>query len=105
MHAAVEAFEENCDALIVELLSLPSTGNTIIRTAGIGYTPRVDEVFEPYLDEVNRHVAKTAANNDIPYAQPHLGGEYLSPDGVHPNDDGYEVIADQLRELGYSPLD
>ncbi len=105
LHAAVEAFEENWDAVIVELLSLRSTGNTIIRTAGIGYTPRVDNVFEPYLDEVNRHVATTAANNDIPYAQPHLGGEYLSPDGVHPNDDGYEVIADQLRELGYSPLD
>ena len=105
LHAAVEAFEENWDAVIVELLSLRSTGNTIIRTAGIGYTPRVDEVFEPYLDEVNRHVATTTANNDIPYTQPYLGGEHLSPDGFHPNDSGYEVIADQLRELGYGPLD
>ena len=104
LRKAVETFEENWDAVIAELLSLRSTGDTIVRTAGIGYTPRVDEVFEPYLDEVNRHIATSAANKNIPYAQSHLGKEYLSPDGLHPNDNGYEVIADQLRELGYSPL-
>jgi lysophospholipase L1-like esterase len=105
LHTAVETFEENWDAVIAEVLSLRSTDDTIIRTAGIGYTPRVDEVFKPYVEEVNRHVATTAANNNIPYTQPYLGKEYLSPDGVHPNENGYEVIADQLRELGYSPLD
>jgi lysophospholipase L1-like esterase len=104
LRTAVETFEENWDAVIAELLSLRSTGDTIIRTAGIGYTPRVDEAFEPYVEEVNSHVATTAANNDVPYAQPYLGEEYISPDGVHPNDNGYEVIADQLRKLGYSPL-
>jgi len=104
LRKAVETFEENWDAVIAELLSLRSTGDTIIRTAGIGYTPHVDEVFQPYVEEVNRHVATTAANNGIPYAQPYLGKEYISPDGVHPNDNGYEVIADQLRKLGYSPL-
>ncbi len=104
LHTAVETFEENWDAVIAELFSLRSTGNTIIRTAGIGYTPRVDEAFEPYLEKVNHHVATTAANNNIPYAQPYLGKEYLSPDGVHPNDNGYAIIADQLRELGYKPL-
>src|SRR5215216_1261577 len=104
LRASVETFEENWDALIAELLSLRSSGDTIIRTAGIGYTSRVDEVFQPYVVEVNRHVVTTAANNDIPYAQPYLGKEYISPDGVHPNDNGYEVIADQLRKLGYSPL-
>jgi lysophospholipase L1-like esterase len=57
------------------------------------------------VEEVNHHVATTAAKNNIPYAQQSLGKEYLSPDGVHLNDSGYEVIADQLRNLGYSPLD
>jgi lysophospholipase L1-like esterase len=104
LRTAVETFEENWDAVIAELLSLRSTGNTMIRTAGIGYTPRVDEVFKPYVEEANRHVATTAANNDIPYAQPYLSKQYISPDGVHPNDNGYEVIAGQLRKLGYSPL-
>ena len=104
LRAAVEAFEENWSAIIAELLSLRSTEDTIIRTAGLGYIPRVGETFEPYIREVNRHIATTAADHDIPYAQPHLQREDMSPDGVHPNDHGYEVIADRLRELGYGPL-
>ncbi len=104
LRAAVEAFKENWDALIAELLSLRSTEDAVIRTAGIGYTPRVEEIFEPYVDEVNRHIATTAANHDIPYAQPYLDEEYMSSDGVHPDDHGYEVIADRLRDLGYGPL-
>ncbi len=55
------------------------------------------------MDEVNRHIGTTAANHDIPYAQPYLDEEDMSSDGVHPNDHGYEVIADRLRELGYGP--
>jgi len=104
LRAAVEAFKENWDATIVELLSLRSTEDAVVRTAGIGYTPRVDRILEPYVDEVNRHIATTTADHDIPYAQPYLDEEYLSSDGVHPNDDGYEAIAARLRELGYSPL-
>src|SRR5918995_4908575 len=73
LRAAVETFKENWDAIIAELISLRSTENAIIRTAGIGYTPRVDKIFEPYVDEVNHHIATTAANHDIPYAQPRLG--------------------------------
>ena len=104
LRAAVESFKGNWDAVIAELLSLRSTEDAVIRTAGIGYTPRVDKIFEPYVEKVNRHIAATASNHDIPYAQPYLDEEYMSPDGVHPNDRGYEVIADQLRELGYGPL-
>ena len=104
LRAAVEAFEENWSAIIAELLSLRSTEDAIVRTAGIGYTPRVGETFEPYIREVNRYIATTAADHDIPYAQPYLRREDMSPDGVHPNDRGYEVIADRLRELGYGPL-
>jgi lysophospholipase L1-like esterase len=104
LRAAVEAFKEKWDAIVAEILSLRSTEDAIIRTAGIGYTPRVEEIFEPFVDEVNRHIATTAANHDIPYGQPYLGKEYMSPDGVHPDDQGYEVIADRLQELGYYPL-
>jgi hypothetical protein len=28
----------------------------------------------------------------------------ISQDRVHPNDEGYEVIAGRLRELGYNPF-
>jgi lysophospholipase L1-like esterase len=34
----------------------------------------------------------------------HLEKGYIGQDGVHPTDEGYEVIAERLRELGYSPF-
>jgi lysophospholipase L1-like esterase len=93
----------------------------MVRVAGLGYTPYLDtgevpdsrrgdaelndsQIFEPYLDEVNRHIATTASSNGIPYAEVHLDKGYIGPDGVHPTDEGYEVIAERLRELGYHPL-
>jgi lysophospholipase L1-like esterase len=104
LRAAVEEVKETWDAIIEEILSLRSTEETIIRTAGLGYTPCVDGVFEPYLSEVNRHIGASAARSGIPYIEVHLGEEGMSPDSVHPNDEGYRVIAGRLRELGYEPL-
>jgi lysophospholipase L1-like esterase len=122
LREAVETTEGNWNAIIAELLSLRSTNDTIIRAAGLGYTPYLlsaeeapdggpsdgalndFQLFEPYLDEVNHHIATTASDNDIPLAEVHLDQGYISQDGVHPNDEGYEVIAGRLRELGYSPL-
>jgi lysophospholipase L1-like esterase len=104
LRAAVAELEENRDAIVAEILGLRSTRNTVIRTAGLGYTPRVAAIFEPYVARVDRHIAAASAEYHIPYAQPHLHDRHMSPDGVHPNDDGHEVIADGLRELGYEPL-
>jgi len=104
LRAAVETVEKNWDAIIEEISGLRSTDEAIIRTAGLGYTPRVDGVFEPYLFEVNRHIAASAADNGIPYVEVRPGGDGMSPDGVHPNDEGYRAIAGRLRELGYEPL-
>lgn len=121
LRAAVQTVKGNWNAIIAELLSLRSTSDTIIRVAGLGYTPYLDtgeapdsrsgdggledsQVFKSYLDEVNGHIATTASDNDIPLAEVHLDKGYISQDGVHPNDEGYEVIAERLRELGYSPL-
>jgi lysophospholipase L1-like esterase len=102
--AAVEMFKENWNAIIAELSRLRATEDIIIRTAGLGYTPHVDSIFEPYVDEVNRHIAATATSHDVPFAQLYLNAGYMSSDGVHPNDDGYKVVADRLRALGYGPL-
>lgn len=113
LRAAAETVKGNWNAIIAELLSLRSTSDTIIRAAGLGYTPYSRpsdgeledlQVFKPYLDEVNRHIATTASDNGIPYVEVYLDQGYISPDGVHPNDEGYEVIAERLRELGYSPF-
>lgn len=120
LREVVETVEGNWNAIIAELLSLRSTNDTIIRTAGLGYTPYLDsegaadggssgelndyQVFKPYLDEVNRRLATTASDNGIPYAEVRLDRGYINQDGVHPNDEGYEVIAGRLRELGYNPF-
>ena len=70
LRADVDQVEENWDSIIEEILRLRSTQETIIWTAGLGYTPRVDGVFEPYLDEVNRYIASSAAGNSIPTPRP-----------------------------------
>jgi lysophospholipase L1-like esterase len=100
----VEKLEENWDAIVAEILSLRSPEDTVIRTAGIGYTPHAARIFEPYVAQVNRHIAATSATHSIPYAQLSLDEGHMSSDRVHPNDAGYEIIADRLRELGYGPL-
>lgn len=104
LRAAVETVEWNWEAITEEILSLRSTRDAIIRTAGLGYTPNVDVVYGPYLAEVNRHIAASTVANGIPDVEVRLGDEYISQDGVHPNDEGYGLIADRLRELGYEPL-
>lgn len=121
LREVVETVEGNWNAIIAELLSLRSTNDTIIRTVGLGYTPYLEteesadgdssggldnlRVFQPYINEVNRYIATTASDNDIPYAEMRLDRGYISQDGVHPNDEGYEVIAGRLRDLGYGHLE
>lgn len=123
LRTAVNTFKGNWDAIVAEILSLRSTDDTIIRTAGTGYTPDVflseqstntwpnngwlndPRTLRPYVYELNHYIAVTAAKDNIPYAQVYLDKEDVSQDGEHPNDQGYKVIAEQLRKLRYSPLD
>jgi lysophospholipase L1-like esterase len=100
----VDRVARNWDAIVNEILSLRSTENTIIRTVGLGYTPRAEGVFGAYLGRVTRHIASATDEGDIPYVEVRLGDEGMSEDGLHPNDKGYRVIADRLRDLGYDPL-
>ena len=133
LRAGVAKLETNWDAITAEVLELRSTSNTIVRTMDI-YNPyvRTDkisdtwrqnddgmndfQVFENYVDEVNSYIATTSHTAGVPYAQvyPAFNGTtgdedpkskgYLSFDGVHPNNTGHRIIADELRKLGYAPL-
>jgi lysophospholipase L1-like esterase len=105
LREAVKRVEHNWDAIIEEISSLRSTDQTIIRTTGLGYTPRTRGVLRRYLGEVTRDIAAATAEGSIPYAEARLGGAGMSGDGLHPNDRGYQEIADRLRDLGYEPLD
>jgi lysophospholipase L1-like esterase len=104
LREAVGALKGNWDAISTELLVLRSAGKTIIRTPGLGYTPRAEDGLQTYVSEVNRHIASTARSKDIPYVEIPVGEVGMSPDGVHPNDTGYATIADRLRDLGFGPL-
>ncbi len=120
---AVTTFETNWDAIVVEILALRGTQNTILRTMDV-YNPFVAEqktlgIFsevKPFLDEVDAHIQASAQQNGIPCAriyaafngpagdQDALAGGLISTDLLHPNDAGHTLIADQLSALGYAPL-
>jgi lysophospholipase L1-like esterase len=104
LREAVEAVKDNWDAITSELLGLRSTGDTIIRTPGLGYTPRAQDELQHYVSEVNRNIASTTRSKAVPYVEIPAGEIGMSPDGVHPNDAGYATIADRLRGLGFGPL-
>ena len=104
LQEAVEAVKDNWDAIATELLGLGSTGDTIIRTPGLGYTPRAEDDLQHYVSDVNRHIASTTRSKAVPYVEIPAGEVGMSPDGVHPNDAGYATIADRLRGLGFGPL-
>lgn len=123
LRAAVTSFIPNWDAIVKQILALRDKNKTIIRTMDI-YNPFVARLMvqgtfntvEPYLDQVNQHIASSAQANGIPMAQVHLafngpnGDEdpvvkgLITADGIHPNDNGHEAIANALRVLGYAPL-
>jgi lysophospholipase L1-like esterase len=99
LHAAVMELDENWNAITEEILTL-SPDETIIRTVGLGYTPHASRTFEPYLKQVNRNIAISADESNIPYAEVSLGDKGLGPDGLHPDNSGYEKIANGIEELG-----
>jgi lysophospholipase L1-like esterase len=133
LRTSVAKLKTNWTAITAEVLELRSTSNTIVRTMDI-YNPyvRTDivsdtwrhhddgkndfDVFKSYVDEVNDHIAATSNTEGVPYAEVYLafngttGYEdpkskgYLSFDGLHPNNTGHRIIADELRKLGYAPL-
>jgi len=70
-------------------------------------------VINPVLTKINRLISKTCRSKKIPFADVHLsyngssGTEdpvlkgYIYDDLLHPNDIGYQIIADDFRSLGY----
>lgn len=123
LRAAVAGFGPNWDAIVVELLALRDRQHTILRTMDV-YDPFVAQelgtgtfaIVQPYLQQVNTHIAASAAANGIPMATVHqvfngpngdqdpIAKGLIAFDGVHPNDTGHKAIADQFRALGYAPL-
>ena len=129
LRATIATFKANWPAIIAEIRSLRSAGDTTLRTMDI-YNPYVNQdrgadtwaddggrddfaVFKPYVDDVNSYIRSTAAANNIPAGEVYRayngpGGDedprgkgYITFDNMHPSDAGHKVIADLLRGLGY----
>lgn len=113
----------NYGAILEEILTLRSTGDTIIRaqTYDNPFVNRWKEqgVFEErssMFDRWNQRIVEIATEYDIPVARvdQDLNGPdgdqdpgdkgYIATDGLHNNDAGARRIAELLRELGYEPL-
>lgn len=72
------------------------------------------DFFNPYLAKANSYLRKYAGNKKILTADVHMlyngasGTEdpqdkgYISIDGLHPNDTGYQIMGGSLRSLGYA---
>ena len=113
------------DALLVEISSLADPRETLIRPT----IPRIlefyarvykdqpqdVEVYNSYVVALYEHMARSCAEQGIPVldlyalydgpnADPYVPEIPGTGDGVHVSDEGDEVIAGLLRELGYDPV-
>lgn len=85
------------------------TGPYMVRLVGL-YNPYPGlPVGNPWVTRFNEHIRSFAGGGHTRMAEiyPAFAGreqELLSFDHLHPNSQGYWIIADQLRRLGYAPL-
>jgi hypothetical protein len=123
LREVVASLNADTDAIMAEILSLRNPSDTIIRTM-TWPVPFIDEYrsegtledLTPYWKTFNEHILEAASKHNIPVARVELafngpdgdedpeGKGYLSPDRVHPGQEGFVIIADLHRELGYEPL-
>jgi lysophospholipase L1-like esterase len=125
LRTALANFKNNWNAIIAQILLLRQNNNVIIRTMDL-YNPFVNtdinsntfpndgglndfQAFKPYLDETNNHIRRTCFANGIPLARVYVainGTEgtndagtqnLLGFDGLHPNNAGHLLIANNFR--------
>jgi hypothetical protein len=101
-HAAIEDQASSLDAyrsaygLMLDCLQA-SGAAVVVGTVPWLYWPRSSPVYAR-ADELSEIIRQEAAKRQIPVADLWRAtkdrGEYISSDGMHPNDDGHQLIAD-----------
>jgi hypothetical protein len=128
LRAMVTNFNSNWDGILAEVSALIDESTTAVRTLNVVYpSAGLDQmtgppplylfgIVDPYLQQMNDHVATTSAQygfamtdihavyNGLSGAEDPIAGGYVSPETYHPTSYGALVIADQLRLAGYLPL-
>jgi hypothetical protein len=117
----VEAFEEELDAVVAEVLALSEDGDTIVRPLDhylcvkpLEKAGLLDEK-RPCHEAINELIHDVGVRHGIPVApvadafngqygleDPREKG-YLGHDGYRVSDEGDALVADLLRDLGYEP--
>ncbi|HZT05398.1 MAG TPA: SGNH/GDSL hydrolase family protein [Chloroflexota bacterium] len=129
LQTTVDRFEQNWDRSLDEIVALTSGHAAVAITMDI-YDPyvRLDasaasagagsdlDVFVPYLDEVNQHIATTSAGRgvDVASVREAFNGpsgrddpaakRLIAADLLHPNETGQKMIADLLMDAGSSDV-
>lgn len=123
LRSALTAFKSNWSAILVEILALRRTSDTVLRTMDI-YNPFVKaqkasdswiddgglndfQVIKPYLDQANSHIRSTAAGYGIPCAK-----VYQAFNGVNGDEDAgdkgyispYDFSGVHPGELGHKVI-
>ena len=116
----VRVLEVDIDALLIEILSLRSTNDTLIRIADncnhfVGEWKEAGEYQKlkgPVFEDWSEAIVQIASNHGVPVVHTYmaLNGEdgndeiaakYLWADGIHFSAEGHILIADLHRDLGY----
>lgn len=123
-------FKTNLKKIIKTIKKLNKKNNVIVRSMNLYFPnttfylnndfvttdkyPNDFAVINPILTKINQQIRQACRQKKILVADVHLlyngssGTEdpslkgYISADTLHPNDAGYQVIAEGLRNLGYS---
>ncbi len=119
LREALKVYKADTDAIIAEIVSLRSPSDALIRTMDT-HQPMVEEwkaagafeVMNTYWQDANEHVIQVAGEHHIPVARVYAA--FMGPngdedprdkgyvyDGIHPTEEGADLMAELFRELGY----
>jgi hypothetical protein len=119
LREALKVYKADTDAIIAEIVSLRSPSEALIRTMTI-YQAMVKElkaagafeVINTYIQDANEHVIQVAGEHHIPVARVYAA--FMGPngdedpmdkgyvyDGLHPTEEGADLMAELFRKLGY----
>ncbi len=119
LREALKEYKADTDAIIAEIVSLRSPSEALIRTMDSHEFMAQDwkaagafDVINTYKQDANEHVIQVANEHYIPVARVYAA--FRGPngdedpvdkgyvyDGLHPTEEGADLVAELFRELGY----